>query len=194
MAINSFLPLPLPSFNSFQPQFLPSPSRKEQNQQRLFTNFGEMAVTKTGVPKQEQIIEDLDTTIYEIPDLPEIEIYDPLLNILSKNAENLLTDDCVNDKILEDKTLEQIKEEYDSDEIKDVLDDRMAPPPPTHTSPFLSLNKDNNEFVSFLCSDRGQNIMKNNSLSIHVESRDIFYKDFNTGENFCNFLLAKQDK
>ena len=153
-----------------------------------------MAVTKTGVPKQEQIIEDLHTTIYEIPDLPEIEIYDPLLNILSKNAENLLTDDCVNDKILEDKTLEQIKEEYDSDEIKDVLDDRMAPPPPTHTSPFLSLNKDNNEFVSFLCSDRGQNIMKNNSLSIHVESGDIFYKDFNTGENFCNFLLAKQDK
>lgn len=153
-----------------------------------------MAVTKTGVPKQEQITEDLDTTIYEIPDLLEIEIYDPLLNILSKNAENLLTDDCVNDKILEDKTLEQIKEEYDSDEIKDVLDDRMAPPPPTHTSPFLSLNKDNNEFVSFLCSDRGQNIMKNNSLSIHVESRDIFYKDFNTGENFCNFLLAKQDK
>ena len=194
MAINSFLPLPLPSFNSFQPQFLPSPSRKEQNQQRLSTNFGEMAVTKTGVPKQEQITEDLDTTIYEIPDLLEIEIYDPLLNILSKNAENLLTDDCVNDKILEDKTLEQIKEEYDSDEIKDVLDDRMAPPPPTHTSPFLSLNKDNNEFVSFLCSDRGQNIMKNNSLSIHVESRDIFYKDFNTGENFCNFLLAKQDK
>ena len=153
-----------------------------------------MAVTKTGVPKQEQINEDLDTTIYEIPDLLEIEIYDPLLNILSKNAENLLTDDCVNDKILEDKTLEQIKEEYDSNEIKDVLDDRMAPPPPTHTSPFLSLNKDNNEFVSFLCSDRGQNIMKNNSLSIHVESRDIFYKDFNTGENFCNFLLAKQDK
>ena len=194
MAINSFLPLPLPSFNSFQPQFLPSPSRKEQNQQRLFTNFGEMAVTKTGVPKQGQITEDLDTTIYEIPDLLEIEIYDPLLNILSKNAENLLTDDCVNDKILEDKTLEQIKEEYDSNEIKDVLDDRMAPPPPTHTSPFLSLNKDNNEFVSFLCSDRGQNIMKNNSLSIHVESRDIFYKDFNTGENFCNFLLAKQDK
>lgn len=151
-----------------------------------------MAMTKTGVPKQEQIIEDLDATIYEIPELPEIEIYDPLLKVLSTNAENLSTDDCVNDKVLEDKTLEQIKEEYDFDEIKDVLDDRMIPPPPTHTSPFLSLNKENN--VSFLCSDRGQNIMKNNSLSIHIESGDIFYNDFNTGENFYNFLLAQQDK
>ena len=35
-----------------------------------------MAMTKTGVPKQEQIIEDLDTTIHEIAELPEIEICD----------------------------------------------------------------------------------------------------------------------
>ena len=32
------------------------------------------------------------------------------------------------------------------------------------------------------------------SLYIHVESRDIFYNDFNTKENFYNFLLAQQDK
>ena len=57
---------------------------------------------------------------------------------------------------------------------------------------FLSLNKDNNEFISFLCSDIGQNIMTNNSLFIHVERGDIFYKDFQTKENFYNFLLAQQ--
>ena len=55
---------------------------------------------------------------------------------------------------------------------------------------FLSLNEDNNEFISFLCSDIGQNIMANNSFSIHVESGDIFYSDFNKKENFYNFLLA----
>ena len=47
------------------------------------------------------------------------------------------------------------------------------------TCNILSLSEDNNEFVSFLCSDMGQNIMTNNSLSIHIETRDIFYKDFN---------------
>ena len=33
---------------------------------------------------------------------------------------------------------------------------------------FLSPEEDNNEFVSFLCSDRGQN-MTNNSLTSHIE-------------------------
>ena len=61
-----------------------------------------------------------------------------------------------------------------------------------HACNFLLLNEDNNEFISFLCSDMGQNIMTNNSLSIHVESGDTFYNDFNTSENFYNFLLAQQ--
>ena len=34
--------------------------------------------------------------------------------------------------------------------------------------------------------------MKNNSLSIHVESGDIFHQNYNIGENFYNFLLAQQ--
>ena len=33
----------------------------------------------------------------------------------------------------------------------------------------LWINKDNNEFVSFLCSDHGQDILTENNLSIHVE-------------------------
>ena len=36
--------------------------------------------------------------------------------------------------------------------------------------------------------------MTNNSLLIHVQSRDIFYNDFNIGENFYNFLPAQQDE
>ena len=57
----------------------------------------------------------------------------------------------------------------------------------------MSLSKDNNEFVSFLCSDTGQNILVNNSLSIHIESGDIFYGNFKTNENFDSFLLPQQD-
>ena len=35
--------------------------------------------------------------------------------------------------------------------------------------------------------------MTNNSLSIHIESGDIFYQNFNTGENFYNFLIAQKN-
>ena len=42
-------------------------------------------------------------------------------------------------------------------------------------------------FVDFLCSDRDQ-------TSIHVESGNIFYQNFNTNENFYSFLLAQQDE
>ena len=63
-----------------------------------------------------------------------------------------------------------------------------------HACKFLLLNEDSNEFISFLCSDMGQNIMTNNRLSIHVESGDIFYNDFHTKEKFYNFLLPQQDE
>ena len=36
--------------------------------------------------------------------------------------------------------------------------------------------------------------MPNNSLSIHIGSGNIFYQNFNTKENFYNFLLAQQDE
>ena len=34
--------------------------------------------------------------------------------------------------------------------------------------------------------------MTNNNLSIHVESGNIFYQNFNTNENFYSFLMAQQ--
>ena len=36
--------------------------------------------------------------------------------------------------------------------------------------------------------------MTNNTLSIHIESSNIFYQNFNTNENFHNFLHGQQDK
>ena len=128
-----------------------------------------------------------------------------MLNFLSTDAEKILTDDYVNGKKLQDKTLGQIKEEYKFDEIKDAFDEGKIPPSSNYFSVVtiiilympvivLSLNEDNNEFVSFLCSDVGNNIMTNNSLSIHVETGDMSYNDFNTNENFYSFLLAQQEE
>ena len=58
----------------------------------------------------------------------------------------------------------------------------------------LCLNEDNNKFVSFLCSDHGQNILTENSLSIHIEAGNIFYDNFNTNQIFHDFLIAHQDE
>ena len=43
-------------------------------------HWKEMILTRTK-PEPEKAIENIDTTIYEIPDPPKIEIGDPLLNI-----------------------------------------------------------------------------------------------------------------
>ena len=47
-----------------------------------------MTMTKTDTkPKQKQVLEDIDMGIYEKPEPPKIEIGDPLLNVLSTDAE-----------------------------------------------------------------------------------------------------------
>ena len=76
----------------------------------------------------------------------------------------------VNKKELEDEALENIKEEYGFEEIKDAFDEASV----SHqlevfyggiienfiqTCYFLSPNKDNREFIAFLVSGKGQNVM-----------------------------------
>ena len=130
-----------------------------------------------------------------MPDLPKLEPGDQLLNTLCAEAEDSLKDEYVTSKELEDKNLEEIKKEYNFDDIKDASDHAAVPAQLeffyggddenfVRACNFLSLNEDNNEFVLFSCSNRGQNIMTNNSRSIHIESGSIFYQNFNTNENF----------
>ena len=58
-----------------------------------------MAATK---PPKEKINDQIDRAIYELPDPPKIDLGDPLLNILSTEAENILADNYVKDlKILQ---------------------------------------------------------------------------------------------
>ena len=83
-----------------------------------------MTMTKTKTKSEkEQVLGDIDTAIYEMPKTSQLEIVDPLLKFFSIDAEKSSTDDYVNAKKLQDKTLEQIKEEYNFDEIKDAFDE-----------------------------------------------------------------------
>ena len=58
----------------------------------------------------------------------------------------------------------------------------------------IGIDEDSNEFVFFLCSDIGQNMMTDNSLSIDNRKQKYFYDNFNTNENLYKFLLVQQDE
>ena len=58
----------------------------------------------------------------------------------------------------------------------------------------LGLNKDNENSIDFLSSNIGSQIFRENMLSIHIETRNIFYDNYNTNESIYNFLLNQQDE
>ena len=124
---------------------------------------------------------------------------------MGPEAEDILNERFVNKKELEDKVLENIKEEYGFEEIKDAFDETSV----FHELEFfyaginenfiqacyfLSPNNDNREFIAFLVSGDGPNVMTNNNVSVNVESGNIFYQNFNTNETFYSFLIAQQDE
>ena len=159
--------------------------------------------------KRKKLIDDvqqqLDDTLYELPDNPpKLELGDGLLNSLGVEADDVLNQEFVSSKELQDATLEQIKEEYDFNKIENAFDEGSIPAQLdffygdensnfVQAAEVLPLNQENREFIALLLFDHGQNLMTNNNLSIHIESGDIFYQNFNTGENFYNFLMAQQN-
>ena len=157
------------------------------------------------IEKLERVIENIDNALNKVPEPPEIDLGDSLINVLSTKVDEILQDDYRNYNVLNEKTIEKIKDEYNFDQIKDIFDERKVLPQLQfffggdyenflNAFNLIGLDEDNNEFVSFLCSDVGQNMITDNSLSTHIESRNIFYETFNIDENFHNFLLVQQDE
>ena len=81
------------------------------------TNFGENVI---GNP--EKVIENIENALNEVLGLPEIELWDPLINVLSTKADEVLQDDYINDNVLNKKTIEGIKDGCNFDQIKDIFD------------------------------------------------------------------------
>ena len=61
--------------------------------------------------EKEKVLDEIDDKIYELPDLPKLELEDQLPNTLGAEAEPILEDNFVTLKELEEETLENIKEE-----------------------------------------------------------------------------------
>ena len=118
---------------------------------------------------KDSVQKELDNKTDELTDPPKLELGNTLINLLGAEADDFLENKFVNKKEQEDAVLELVKEEY-------------------------NFNFEFWEFIDFLLSDRGQNLMANNSISMHIESGNISYQNFNTNENICNFILAQQDK
>ena len=57
----------------------------------------------------------------------------------------------------------------------------------------LDLIDENKRFVGFLNSDYYSRIMRENELSIHIETCNIYYKDLNINESIYDFYLAQED-
>ena len=57
----------------------------------------------------------------------------------------------------------------------------------------LGLYKDNENFLDFLSLDIGSQIFRENMLSIHIATGNIFYDNYNTNESMYSFLLNQQD-
>ena len=58
----------------------------------------------------------------------------------------------------------------------------------------LALNRDNETFIEFLSLDIGSQIFRENMLSIHIETGNIFYDNYNTNESIYSFFLNQQDE
>lgn len=56
----------------------------------------------------------------------------------------------------------------------------------------LNLNVENENFVDFLSRDYCSRLMRENKLSIHIESENVYSDNFNTNESIYDFLLAQQ--
>ena len=70
----------------------------------------------------------MENALNEILDPPKIELVDPLLDVLSTKVDDIIQDNSVNHKVLNEKNIEDIKDGYNFKEIKDAFDDGRVPP------------------------------------------------------------------
>ena len=147
----------------------------------------------------------IDNSLYDFPEHVELEPRDGLIGNFGVEANDLLDTKTVTKQEEEDFVLEQRKKDYNFDEIKDAFDEEAVPESVyffyggesenfTREIEFLVPNADNREFAAFLLSDLGRTVMTSNKISIHLETEDIFYENYSTGENFYNFLMAQQNE
>ena len=115
---------------------------------------------------QDSVQTELDDTIYELSDPPKLELGDCLLNSLGVEAYDILEQKFVNKTQQEDAVLEQIKEDYNFDGIKDAFDEGAVP----HQVDFFYGGQNSNSIKQFNFYQRAMKI--DNLLRFYYLIRD----------------------
>ena len=87
------------------------------------TKFGELEAVKgeQGIAR-ENIKNEIDDLMREIPSSTRLELSDGILNFLN-DAEDIINKDLIREKDLEEKVIEDIKREHNFEDIKNTLDE-----------------------------------------------------------------------
>ena len=132
-----------------------------------------------------------------IPDNPLLDYFNQANDFLNINYQLQEEQD--------ERDLEQFKRDYNLDRLADELDTGQVPDQlefyfggqnESFFSRLLSLapTPSNANFLDFLASDFGAEIMRQNLLSIHTASGNLYYNNLNTGESIYEFILAQQNE
>ena len=133
----------------------------------------------------------------------EITPSEPLLEYF-KNADQILNDDFILQNEKDAADLENFKKQYQIDTLTDEIDQGRIPEilefyfggsDDSFFTRVLDLNPDEDTmlFMQFLATDYGSQIMKQNRLSIHSTTGDLYYDGVNTNESLFDFILSQKN-
>ena len=136
-------------------------------------------------------------------EIEQITPSNPLLEYFN-NADQILNSNFILQKEKDEHDLKNFKEEYqlytltdeiDQGKILEILEFYFGEQNKFFFRKIRSLspNKETMFFIGFLATDFGSSIMKQNNLSILIETGDLHYNGVNTGESIYDFVVSQQD-
>ena len=178
---------PLFNFNNVDLQ-----QQQQQQQQQPFDRFSTAAVPGIQImSKIERVAEKEKAKEQE----KEITLSDPLLEYF-KNADEILNNNFILEKEKNEAELENFKKQYQIDQghVPEILEFYFGGPDDSFFTRVLDLNPDEGTmlFMQFLETDYSSQTMKQNRLSIHFSTGDLYYGGINTNESLSDLLLHKK--
>ena len=128
----------------------------------------------------------------------EITPSDPLLQYF-KNADEILSNNFILEKEKNFKKQYQIDtliDEIHQGHIPEILPFYFGGPGDSFFGKILDFNSDGDTmlFMQFLATDYGSQIMKQNRLSIHSSTGDLYYGGVNTKESLFDFIVSQKKR
>ena len=148
----------------------------------------------------EKVIEEEKTKEQE----KEITRSDPLLEYF-KNANEILSDNFILEKEKNEAELENFKRQYQIDTLTDEIDQGHIPeilefyfggPDDSFFAKILDLNSDEDTmlFMQFLATNYGSQDMKQNRLSFHSSTGDLYYDGVNNNGSLFDFIVSQKNR